>query len=309
MLHKEYENVLLDIDEQGIATLKLNRPKALNALYGPLNRDMLAAIEEVLACGSARVLIMTGMPKAFAAGADLKEMLEVNPREARAICQLAKDINEKLESMPIPTIAAVSGFAFGGGFELALSCDFRVGGSRTTVSFPEVGLGIIPGANGMIRACHIVGPSKAKELSMLNTMVTGEEAYRLGLLNWYVEGDGALAKAAADAKKSVSMAKLTGIEAAVTEAKKVSKEADNAFVQSEFDAIYAKALDIAKQLCTKPARALESVKKVIYDAANVSGQQGKIREEIEFPLLFDTHDQREGMSAFGENRSPNYTNN
>lgn len=309
MLHKEYENVLLDIDEQGIAILKLNRPKALNALYGPLNRDMLAAIEEVLACGSARVLIMTGMPKAFAAGADLKEMLEVNPRTARDICQLAKDINELLESMPIPTIAAVSGFAFGGGFELALSCDFRVGGSRTTVSFPEVGLGIIPGANGMIRACHIVGPSKAKELSMLNTMVTGEEAYRLGLLNWFVKGDEETYVAAKEAKKAQKAAKASGDEAALAEAKKAFKEADAACGQSEYDAIMAKAMEIAKQLCTKPARALESVKKVIYDAANVNGQQGKIREEIEFPLLFDTHDQREGMTAFGEGRAPVYTNN
>lgn len=308
-MHVEYENVLLDIDENGIATITLNRPKALNALYGPLNRDMLAAIEDVLANGSARVLIMTGSPKAFAAGADLKEMLSVNPRTARDICQLAKDINELLESMRIPTIAAVGGFAFGGGFELALSCDFRVGGSRTTVSFPEVGLGIIPGANGMIRACHIVGPSKAKELSMLNTMVSGEEAYRLGLLNWFVKGDEAIDAAAAEAKKAQKAAKKSGDEAALAEAKAAFKKADAAAAQAEYDAIYGKAVEVAKQLCTKPAKALESVKKVMYDAANITGQQAKLREEVEFPLLFDTHDQREGMTAFGEGRAPVYTNN
>lgn len=308
-MHVEYENALLDIDENGIATITLNRPKALNALYGPLNRDMLAAIQDVLADKSARVLIMTGSPKAFAAGADLKEMLSVNPRTARDICQLAKDINELLESMRIPTIAAVGGFAFGGGFELALSCDFRVGGPRTTVSFPEVGLGIIPGANGMIRACHIVGPSKAKELSMLNTMVSGEEAYRLGLLNWFVKGDEALDAAAAEAKKAQKAAKKSGDEAALAEAKAAFKKADAASAQAEYDAIYGKAVEVAKQLCTKPAKALESVKKVMYDAANITGQQAKLREEVEFPLLFDTHDQREGMTAFGEGRAPVYTNN
>ena len=303
-MHKEYENALLDI-ENGIATITLNRPKALNALNGFINRDILSAIREVMADESARVLIMTGSARAFAAGADLKEMLEVTPREARDICQLAKDINELLESMAIPTIAAVGGFAFGGGFELALSCDFRVGGPRTTVSFPEAGLGIIPGANGMIRACQIVGPSKAKELSMLNSMVSGEEAYRLGLLNWFVKGDDALNEAAKEAKKAAKMAAPEAKEMA----KKAAKAAEAAAQQAEYDAICAKAMDVAKTLCTKPARALESVKKVVYAAANINAQQGKLSETVEFSLLFNTHDQREGMTAFGEGRPAVYTNN
>ncbi len=307
-MHKEYENALLDI-ENGIATITLHRPKALNALCGEINRDMMAAIQEIMADETVRVLIMTGSERAFAAGADLKEMLEVTPRQARDICQLAKDINELLESMPIPTIAAVGGFAFGGGFELALSCDFRVGGPRTTVSFPEAGLGIIPGANGMIRAAHIVGPSKAKELSMLNSMVSGEEAYRLGLLNWFVKADAELDAAAAAAKKAVKEAKKSGIETAVIEAKNVQKAAEAAAAKSEYEAIYGKAMEIAKTLCTKPARALESVKKVVYDAVNINAQQGKLMETAEFSLLFNTHDQREGMTAFGEKRPPLYTNN
>ena len=308
-MHKEYENAILDITEEGIATITLNRPKALNALCGEINRDMMSGIQEVLADPSVRVLIMTGSARAFAAGADLKEMLEVTPRQARDICQLAKDINELLESMPIPTIAAVGGFAFGGGCELSLACDFRVGGPRTMLSFPEAGLGIIPGANGMIRAAQIVGPSKAKELSMLNSMVPGEEAYRLGLLNWFVKADPELDAAAAAAKKAQKEAKKAGDEAALAEAKAAAKAAEAAASQSEYDAIYGKAVEIAKQLCTKPARALESVKKVIYDAVNVNAQQGKLRETAEFSLLFNTHDQREGMTAFGEKRPPVYTNN
>ena len=308
-MHKEYENAILDITDEGIATITLHRPKALNALCGEINRDMMAAIQEILALDNVRVLIMTGSERAFAAGADLKEMLEVTPRQARDICQLAKDINELLETMPIPTIAAVGGFAFGGGFELALACDFRVGGPRTTVSFPEAGLGIIPGANGMIRAAHIVGPSKAKELSMLNSMVSGEEAYRLGLLNWFVKGDEALDAAAAEAKKAAKAAKKSGDEAAIAETKAAQKAAEAAAQKSEYDAIYGEAVEVAKQLCSKPARALESVKKVVYDAVNVNAQQGKLMETAEFALLFNTHDQREGMTAFGEKRPPVYTNN
>ena len=307
-MHIEYENVIYDCND-GIAVLQLHRPKALNALCGEINRDIMAAIQEVLKDETARVLIVTGSARAFAAGADLKEMMEVNPRQAREICQLAKDINELLEGMAIPTIAVVGGFAFGGGFELALSCDFRVVGSRTLVGFPEGGLGIIPGANGMIRACNIVGPSKAKELSMFNTNIPGPEIYRLGLANWYVDGDAELEAAAAAAKKALKEAKKAGDEAALAEAKAAQKAAEGAASQAEYDAMMAKAMELAQQLCTKPGKALAAIKTVCYDAANVTAQQAKLRETTEFALLFDTHDQREGMTAFGEGRPAVYTNN
>ncbi|MCC8356979.1 MAG: enoyl-CoA hydratase/isomerase family protein [Oscillospiraceae bacterium] len=307
-MHIEYENVIYDC-EDGIAVLQLHRPKALNALSGEINRDIMAAVQETMSNQSARVLIVTGSARAFAAGADLKEMMEVNPRSARDICQLAKNINELLENMSIPTIAVVGGFAFGGGFELALSCDFRIGGSRTLVSFPEVGLGIVPGANGMIRACHIVGPSKAKELAMFTDKITGQEAYRLGLLNWYVTGDEALDAAAAEAKKAVKAAKQSGNPEAIEQAKAASKTAEAAASQAEYDAMMAKAKSLAAALIQKPACALAAVKKVVGDAANVNAQQAKLRETTEFSLLFDTHDQREGMTAFSQGRAPVYTNN
>ena len=139
----EFENIIYKVDG-GIATIQLNRPKALNALNSDINHDIMEAIKLVQADESVRVLIMTGSERAFAAGADVKEMAEANPRYARQFCGLAIEINNILESLPIPTIAAVGGFAFGGGCEMTLACDFRVGGPRTTLSFPEVGLGIIP---------------------------------------------------------------------------------------------------------------------------------------------------------------------
>jgi enoyl-CoA hydratase len=287
----EFQNIIYSV-EGGIATIKLNRPKALNALNSEINRDIMEAIKLVQADESVRVLIVTGSERAFAAGADVKEMAEATPRYAKQFCGLAIDINNILESMPIPTIAAVGGFAFGGGCEMTLACDFRVGGSRTTLSFPEVGLGIIPGANGCARATAILGPAKAKELVMLTEMIPGKQAYDLGLLNWYVEGDAALNAAAVEAKKAAKAAKASGDEAKIAETKAAQKAAEAAAAQSEYDAIYGKAVEVAKKLISKPGCALASAKAAINKAAIESIAAGKSQETTEFTLLFDTHDQK-----------------
>ena len=230
----DFENIIYTV-EGGIATIKLNRPKALNALNSAINQDIMAAINLVKADPSVRVLIMTGSERAFAAGADVKEMAEATPRYAREFCGLAIDINNILESLPIPTIAAVGGFAFGGGCEMTLACDFRVGGSRTTLSFPEVGLGIIPGANGCARATAIVGPAKAKQLVMLTEMIPGKQAYDLGLLNWFAVGDADLDAAAKAAKAAVKAAKASGNEEELAAAKAALKSAEGAAAKAEYD--------------------------------------------------------------------------
>jgi enoyl-CoA hydratase len=302
----EYANIIYTVAD-GIATIKLNRPKALNALNTDINNDIMAAINEVKADPSVRVLIMTGSERAFAAGADVKEMAEATPRYAREFSGLAIEINNILESLPIPTIAAVGGYAFGGGCEMTLACDFRVGGPRTTLSFPEVGLGIIPGANGCARATAIVGPAKAKQLVMLTEMVPGQQAYEMGLLNWFVTGDATLDAAAKDAKKAVKSAKVSGV--GVDEAKAAQKAAEAAAAQSEYAAIYGKAVEVAKKLMTKPGCALASAKAAINKAAIETIAQGKAAETTEFTLLFDTHDQKEGMAAMIEKRSAVFTNN
>ena len=304
----DFENIIYTV-EDGIATIKLNRPKALNALNSAINQDIMAAINLVKADPTVRVHIMTGSERAFAAGADVKEMAEASPRYAREFCGLAIEINNILESMSIPTIAAVGGFAFGGGCEMTLACDFRVGGSRTTLSFPEVGLGIIPGANGCARATAIVGPAKAKQLVMLTEMIPGKQAYDLGLLNWYVEGDSALNVAAKEAKAAVKAAKVSGSEEAVAAAKAAAKSAEAAAAKAEYDAIYAKAVDVARQLMGKPACALAAAKAAINKAAIETIAAGKAQETTEFTLLFDTHDQKEGMAAMIEKRPAVFTNN
>ena len=271
----DYANIIFTV-EDGIATIKLNRPKALNALNSEINADIMAAINEVKANPEIRVLIVTGSERAFAAGADVKEMAEATPRYAREFCGLAIDINNELESLPIPTIAAVGGFAFGGGCEMTLACDFRVGGSRTMLSFPEVGLGIIPGANGCARATAIVGPAKAKQLVMLTEMIPGKQAYDLGLLNWYVEGNVELNAAASEAKKAFKAAKKSG--------------------EGNIDAL-------------KAAQKAAEAKAAINQAAIETVAAGKAAETTEFTLLFNTHDQKEGMAAMIEKRQAVFTNN
>lgn len=182
----EFENIIYSVEDQ-IATIRLNRPKAYNALNADINRDILAALALVKADKTIRALIVTGNEKAFAAGADINEMKDATPNFAREFCSAAVEINNTLESMPIPTIAAVNGLAWGGGCEMTLACDFRIGGPKTSFKLPEVSLGIIPGANGTQRLLPLVGPSKAKEMVMLCIAVKGEEAYSLGLLNRLVD--------------------------------------------------------------------------------------------------------------------------
>ena len=303
----DYANIIYTV-EDGIATIKLNRPKALNALNSEINADIMAAINEVKADPSVRVLIVTGSERAFAAGADVKEMAEATPRYAREFCNLAIEINNELESLPVPTIAAVGGFAFGGGCEMTLACDFRVGGSRTTMSFPEVGLGIIPGANGCARATAIVGPAKAKQLVMLTEMIPGKQAYELGLLNWYVDGDLKLNEAAAEATKAFKAAKKAG-ETNLDALKAAQKAAEAEAAKAEYEAIYAKAVEVAQKLMTKPGCALSAAKAAINKAFNETIAAGKAAETTEFTLLFDTHDQKEGMAAMIEKRQAVFTNN
>ena len=180
-MQRKFENVILNLDE-GIATIVLNRPQAMNALCDALNTDLLEAIRAVYADGTVRALIITGSGKAFAAGADIKEMINANQFDAERTASKAHSINDVLEALPIPVIAAVNGPALGGGCEIALSCDFRVAGESSAFGLPEVGLGIIPGAGGTQRLTKIVGPVKAKEIIMAGKVVKGKEAYEIGLV-------------------------------------------------------------------------------------------------------------------------------
>jgi len=192
--HMQYENIIFTV-KANIATIQINRPKYYNALNSDVNKEMFSALDEIEADGSIRVLVLTGNEKAFAAGADIGELADAGPGTARETCKTAALLNDRLESLAIPTIAAVNGLAWGGGGEMAIACDFRVGGANTSFRFPEVSFGIIPGANGTQRLLALTGTAKAREIVLLCRTIKGEEAYRLGLLTRLVDDGDVLTEA------------------------------------------------------------------------------------------------------------------
>ena len=159
-----YENLLYEKSE-GIGTITINRPKALNALNAATVSELDMLIGEIAADPEVRVVIVTGAgPKSFVAGADIVEMGPLDAIDGRAWGKKGQDVFTRLENLPQPVIAAVNGFALGGGCELAMACDIRIAADTAKFGQPEVGLGITPGFGGTQRLPRIVGKGRAKEL-------------------------------------------------------------------------------------------------------------------------------------------------
>lgn len=178
-----YENVLLEKEDR-IAILSINRPKALNALNNDTLVEIDKAVDEIKADDSIDVVIVTGAgDKAFVAGADIAFMQNLTAMEARAFGALGQAAFRKLEAMEKPSIAAVNGFALGGGCELAMACDFRIASTSAKFGQPEVGLGITPGFGGTQRLPRLVGPGMAKQMLYTADIIDANEALRIGLVN------------------------------------------------------------------------------------------------------------------------------
>ena len=176
-------NVLLE-KKGHIAVATINRPKALNALNSQVLEDIDQLVEQVKADDEIRALVITGSgEKAFVAGADIGEMSTLTKAEGEAFGKKGNDVFRKLETLPVPTIAAVNGFALGGGCELSMSCDIRICADTAVFGQPEAGLGITPGFGGTQRLARIVGTGKAKEMIYGARNIKAEEAYRIGLVN------------------------------------------------------------------------------------------------------------------------------
>ncbi|MBF0452763.1 MAG: enoyl-CoA hydratase/isomerase family protein [Candidatus Magnetomorum sp.] len=184
-----YENILYELsDDIGIITF--NRPKALNALNGSLLNELSSVLDTIAADETIRVLILTGSgEKSFVAGADIKEIAECTPLSGRRLSKNGQDIFFKLEALSIPVIAAVNGFALGGGCEVALACDFIYASEKARFGLPEITLGLIPGYGGTQRLARIVGKNMAKELIFTGKMVSAAEALAIGLVNKVCEPD------------------------------------------------------------------------------------------------------------------------
>jgi len=189
--------VLLGVNaESHIATLTLNRPEALNAISRQLAAELLTACTALADREDVWVVIVTGAgERAFCAGADLKERRALSPGDRTAHTVAIEAAAEALAALPMPTVAAVRGFALAGGAELAIACDLRVAAEDATFGFPEVKIGIFPGAGGALRLPRIVGSGTARDLLFTGRRLTGDEAFRLGLVDRLVPTDSVLANA------------------------------------------------------------------------------------------------------------------
>ena len=200
--------VLLEVKD-GIGYITINRPAALNALSSEVLTDLNLVLDEVEKHEDIRVVIVSGQgDKAFVAGADIKEMDQMSPIQAFEYMTYANDTFTRLSDLTQPTIAVLNGYALGGGLELALSTDIRIGFEKTMVGFPEVGLGIIPGFAGTQRMSRLIGTSKTKALIYTARIVKGNEAYDLGILNKLVPAEELLSSAEELAKSIMKNAPL-----------------------------------------------------------------------------------------------------
>ena len=178
-----YQNIIFQAKDS-IATITFNRPDVLNALNAALLEEFSQALDEIAAEQTIRVLILTGSgEKAFVAGADIKELATFTTLSGKLFSQKGHDIINKLQQLPIPVVAAVNGFALGGGTEIALACDFIYASDKATFGQPEINLGLIPGFGGTQRLPRLVGANLAKEYIFTGKMIPADEAYRIGLVN------------------------------------------------------------------------------------------------------------------------------
>ncbi len=169
--------------EGGVGTLVIDRPRALNALNDQVIRELDQTLDQIDLETVRCVVVRGGGEKAFVAGADIAQMSALTKAEGQAFGKLGNDVFRKLETLPIPTIAAVCGFALGGGCELAMSCDIRICSDTAVFGQPETGLGITPGFGGTQRLARLIGPGMAKQLIYSARNIKAEEALRCGLVN------------------------------------------------------------------------------------------------------------------------------
>ncbi|WP_373499954.1 enoyl-CoA hydratase/isomerase family protein [Desulfococcus sp.] len=211
-----FENILFTT-EDGIATLTFNRPKALNALNAALLDELSQAFDEVAENEDVRVLILTGAgDKSFVAGADITELAIFGPLQAKAFAHKGQAVISKLQVLAIPVIAAVNGFALGGGNEMALACDFIYASENATFGLPEIKLGLIPGFGGTQRLPRLIGANRAKEMIFTGKLIPAAEALEIGMVNRVFTPDALMEEAlktarliAAKGKVSLRAAKQT----------------------------------------------------------------------------------------------------
>jgi len=245
--------------DEAVATIRLDRPPA-NALSESVSVELDDAVREVETDQDARAVVVWGGERIFAAGADVKAMAEFGPREAEPSVAALEGALRRLEAVPKPVIAAINGYALGGGCELALACDFRFAASDARIGLPEIRLGIIPGAGGTQRLPRLIGLARARDLIFSGRHVDAGEALDAGLVD----------------------------------------------AVAPPDAVYDEAVARARTYAEGPSMAYGAAKMAL-GAVELGQGAGFEKEREVFLELFGTGDQKEGMRAFLEKRTPRFT--
>lgn len=199
----------VEVTKQGnIGIITMNRPEALNALSSAVFADLSKALDQVERDEEVYVVIITGAGRAFVAGADIGEMAHMNVEEGLSFSELGNSLLMRVDMFPKPTIAAVNGFALGGGCELSLACDIRIASEKAKFGQPEVGLGIIPGFGGTHRMARIIGTGPAMELIFTADTIDAKQAEKIGMVNHVVPAEELMDAAIAMAEKIASKAQV-----------------------------------------------------------------------------------------------------
>ncbi|MCR5722670.1 MAG: enoyl-CoA hydratase/isomerase family protein, partial [Lachnospiraceae bacterium] len=248
-----------------IGVITINRPEALNALNSQVLEDLESTFKSVN-LDEVRALVLTGAgEKSFVAGADIGEMSTLTKKEGEAFGKKGNDVFRMIETFPIPVIAAVNGFALGGGCEISMSCDIRLCSDNAVFGQPEVGLGITPGFGGTQRLARLVGAGMAKQLIYTARNIKAPEAFRIGLVNQVVSAE-------------------------LDEAGNVVKTAQ--------ENLLATAEKMAQTIAQNAPIAVRNCKKAINDGLQVNMDEALVIEEKLFGDCFETEDQKAGMGNF-----------
>ena len=262
--------------EGTIGIIKMNNPP-MNVLSSAVLTEMHAILDTIEADAELNAVIITGEGRAFVAGADISEMMEMDPAAAAKFAENGQGAFDRIQALKMPVIAAVNGFALGGGTELAISCDIRIASEAAIFGQPVVSLGVIPGFGGTQRLARLIGPGMAKELIFTGDMIDAKTAFNIGLVQALVPGF------------------------KVDEAgEPVLNEKGKPMQDNE--PVLAAAMKMAEKIATKGPLSVQLAKESIDLGLDLTLAAGLKVEASNFAKLFDTEDQKEGMTAFTEKR-------
>ena len=271
--------------QEDVAIIRINRPEALNAMNTDVISELSRAIDIVGVDDGIKVVIITGAgDRSFCAGADISYMVDIDPMTAERYASSAQSVLNKIEKLEKPVIAAVNGFALGGGCELAMVCDLRIASSNAKLGQPEVTIGIPPGWGGTQRLMRIVGPAKAKELVFTGKMITADEAFQIGLVNKIVS------LKSEDELSAEIPAGENDKEKEKVRAKSIAKQLNKKLM--------AECISLAKEIAKNSSNAVKVSKMLINRGMDTDLETGLRLEIYGWALCFAHEDRKKMMTTF-----------